>query len=194
MWIAVAGFLIVILAAVVVSQFVLKDDEPSVEAKAETPITGSPTPSQSPTLSGPIIQIQLSFFGLIPDGQENEITTEVLEEDLSEAFDVLAQEILVEELETIHGNNWTNETQVDVNVTQGNTTLSVPNPTNQSIQEAGNPKVRMRRRLEAASVQVPSSVDVLEIGESFDERSIVFMASCTFYSLLISGQYAQRPN
>jgi hypothetical protein len=183
MWIALAGLLVIVAAAVVVPLYVLKDDAQLGAAETDTPTTGSQTPSPSPsqTLSGPLIQIPFSLFGVITDGQENDVSTEVLEADLSQAFDLLAHEFL----ETISGggSNATNETLT--NATKANATFSVPNATNQSIQEAGNPKVGTRNSLEAISVQDPSSVDVTEIGK-FPENSngVIWYLACFSHGYL----------
>jgi hypothetical protein len=196
MWTAVAGLLIVVVIVVVVLLYKRKDDETSVADKPD-PLgtTGSPTPSQSPTLAGLQIQIPMSFFGLLPDGQENEVDIDILEDDLSEAFDLLAQEILDEiMLETISGVNATNQTLT--NTTQSNSTLSAPNPTNQSIQEAGNPKVGIRRRLKGVSVQVPSSVEVTEIGELLEKVDYVhgfyFAFSHTYFPVSMPNDPISR--
>lgn len=157
--------LLVIAVAVVVPLFVLNDDKAAGTITTPTPTPIANAPTVPPSQVGPTVAVPLTFYGLIPDGQQNGVTTEAVEEGIVEAFDLLAQEVLEEELSEAT-NGTINETMI-TNSTQMNGTVTVPNPTNQSIQEAGNPPGT--RMLEAVAIQAPTNVEVTEIGKLHDK-------------------------
>jgi hypothetical protein len=193
MIIGVVFLLVIIAVAAVVSLRITNKDDAAPAPPSLSPSlqAGSPTAPAGPAVITPI-----TIYGIIPDGQENGVDMESLEEELSEMIDLIVIQILEESPQNVSTSNdnladtstpsttlpplsnetvaSNNQTVVDSPNINGTGSISVENPANQSIEEAGSSPgdilmrrflravVPQQRYLEAVSIETPTLVEVTE--------------------------------
>jgi hypothetical protein len=154
------GLALLILSAAVIIPlylFVGKDKEtpvapPSEQAEIIPPSesqTSSPS-SVSSALPDGEVEASIVYFGFVENGVEEGVTIEILENDLTAAFNELAPQILDELSE---------------------------NNDNMSITESKQESIGIRRILETVSVKVPVLVDVMELGKHLNALQVCLVGA-----------------
>lgn len=147
------GAIILLCIAVVLAVVLGKEDKVDT---TKSP-TAAPLISSPPTLPQGQVMEKIGFFALIPNGKEDEITKEDLELEFSAAFDILAPQLLL--------------TDIEPNGDIENDSSTLPEKKTAIVsEEKENDPVRLRgrrrrrhRKLEALSVKLPIPVTIVEI-------------------------------
>jgi len=131
-------------------------DDTTNDTLVDMPPTATPSVSSSPTLPPGQVMEAVTFFSLIPNANEDDITEEELEIEFSAAFDVLALQVLLNATElNIDDESDSSDFQ------ENQTAVVVEQELNYLIVRLRGR--RRRRKLDASSVKFPVLVDVVEI-------------------------------